>query len=162
MNISQAIITSINESALLEKASIDWNNYLTPEEVDKFLSKDDKVESAENIIYSKEFKPRYKDLHNDLQKKYKNSWTKRELVKDLADFYYNGHLITESVDRLWKSQIDKKDKYQLETYIDKLYKQLRDYEETDIKSSKYYDLLNKIEYIESKLGNKPKIGRELH
>ena len=46
MNIAQNIINNINE-----KASIDWNNYLTPEEVDKFLSKDDKVESAEEIIY---------------------------------------------------------------------------------------------------------------
>lgn len=77
---------------LVEKASIDWNNYLTKDEVKQFLSKDDKIESAENIIYSKEFKPRYNDLHNDLQKKYNNSWTKRELVHDLAEFYENGHL----------------------------------------------------------------------
>lgn len=79
---------------LVEKASIDWNNYLTKDEVKQFLSKDDKIESAESIIYSKEFKPRYNDLHNDLQKKYNNSWTKRELVQDLAKFYENGHLIT--------------------------------------------------------------------
>lgn len=82
---------------LVEKANIDWNNYLTKEEVKQFLAKDDKIESAENIIYSNEFKPRYQDLHNDLQKKYNNSWTKKELVKDLADFYYSGHLI-ESID----------------------------------------------------------------
>ena len=68
---------------LEEKATIDWNNYLTTDEVKKFLSKDDKMESAENIIYSKEFEPRYKDLHNPLQAKFKNSWTKKELVKDL-------------------------------------------------------------------------------
>lgn len=81
---------------LEEKATIDWNNYLTPEEVKKFLSKDDKNESAEAIIYSKEFEPRYKDLHNPLQAKYKNSWTKKELVDDLANFYYQGNLITET------------------------------------------------------------------
>ena len=46
------------ENKLEEKASIDWNNYLTKEEVKAFLSKDDKEESAENIIYSKEFRKR--------------------------------------------------------------------------------------------------------
>lgn len=85
------------ENKLEEKASIDWNNYLTKEEVKAFLSKDDKEESAENIIYSKEFRKRYQDLHNDLQKKYNNSWTKQELVKDLENFYTNGHLITEGI-----------------------------------------------------------------
>lgn len=85
------------ENKLEEKASIDWNNYLTKEEVKAFLSKDDKEESAENIIYSKEFRKRYQDLHNNLQKKYNNSWTKQELVKDLENFYTNGHLITEGM-----------------------------------------------------------------
>ena len=80
----------------LEKASIDWNNYLTQDEVKQFISKDDKTESAENIIYSKEFRPRFKDLHNSLQAKYNNSWTKRELVDDLVSFYNFGNLITES------------------------------------------------------------------
>lgn len=88
----ESFITHLNE-----KASIDWNNYLTPEEVKQFLSKDDKVESAENIIYSNDFKPRYKDLHNDLQKKYNNSYTKNELVKSLVDFYEGGHLLTEGI-----------------------------------------------------------------
>ena len=88
----ESYITHLNE-----KASIDWNNYLTPEEVKQFLSKDDKVESAENIIYSNDFKPRYKDLHNDLQKKYNNSYTKNELVKSLVDFYEGGHLLTEGI-----------------------------------------------------------------
>lgn len=82
---------------LIEKASIDWNNYLTKSEIKKFLSKDDKIESAENIIYSKEFKDRYERLHNDLQKKYNNSWTKKELVDDLFNFYTYGHLITEEI-----------------------------------------------------------------
>lgn len=77
---------------LVEKASIDWNNYLSKDEVKQFLSKDDKTESAENIIYSKEFRKRYQDLHNDLQKKYNNSWNKSELVQDLVNFYNNGHL----------------------------------------------------------------------
>ena len=92
---------------LNEKASIDWNNYLKPEEVKKFLSKDDKVESAENIIYSDEFKKRYQDLHNDLQKKYNNSWTKRELTQDLANFYANGHL-NEEFSYLDEAIVDKK------------------------------------------------------
>lgn len=89
---------SIRKLRLIEKASIDWNNYLSKDEVKQFLSKDDKVESAENIIYSKEFRKRYQDLHNDLQKKYNNSWTKQELVKDLEKFYNNGHLITDNLD----------------------------------------------------------------
>lgn len=94
--IQQYLDYKNNKSKKEEKASIDWNNYLTPEEVKKFLSKDDKNESAEEIIYSKAFEPRYKDLHNPLQAKYKNSWTKKELVNDLADFYYQGNLITET------------------------------------------------------------------
>ena len=84
------------ESLLKERAVIDWNNYLTSKEVKKFLSKDDKNESAKEIIYSEEFEPRYKNLHNPLQAKYKNSWTKKELVNDLANFYYQGNLITEN------------------------------------------------------------------
>lgn len=88
----ESYVTHLNE-----KAAIDWNNYLTSEEVKQFLSKDDKVESAENIIYSNDFKPRYKDLHNDLQKKYNNSYTKNELVKSLVDFYEGGHLLTEGI-----------------------------------------------------------------
>ena len=64
---------SYRKLRLVEKANIDWNNYLSKDEVKQFLSKDDKTESAENIIYSKEFRKRYQDLHNDLQKKYNNS-----------------------------------------------------------------------------------------
>lgn len=92
---------------LNEKAAIDWNNYLDKDEIAKFLQGDDKIESAEDIIYSKEFASRFSDLHNDLQKKYNNSWTKRELVKDLADFYYKGHLITEDL-KLEEAIVDKK------------------------------------------------------
>lgn len=88
----------IKECFLTEKASIDWNNYLTPEEVKKFLSKDDKFEAAREIIDSEEFKPKYNDLHNSLQAKYKNSWEKDELVNDLVDFYNFGHLITEDTE----------------------------------------------------------------
>ena len=84
------------EEKLEEKASIDWNNYLTQDEVHKFLSKDDKDKGAEEIINSKDFEKRYKDFHNDLQKKYNNSWTKKELINDLVEFYKNGHLITKS------------------------------------------------------------------
>ena len=78
---------------LQEKAGIDWNNYLTPEEVKKFLNKDDKIESAENIIYDTKgnfFNKYWKDFK-------KSGWTKQELVKDLENFYTNGHLITEGI-----------------------------------------------------------------
>jgi len=91
MNLGQHIITNI----LIEKANIDWNNYLTSEEVDKFLSKDDKVESAEEIIYN---------TKGNFYKKYFDSfkhegWTKRELTQDLANFYHNGHLNEESISK---------------------------------------------------------------
>ena len=85
-------LKSKSKSKKEEKASIDWNNWLTKEEIEHFIEKDDKIEAAEDIIYSKEFKPRYQDLHNDLQKKFKNSWTKLELIQDLNDFYHWGHL----------------------------------------------------------------------
>lgn len=157
---------------LTEKACIDWNNYLTPEEVKDFLSKDDKVESAENIIRSDDFKPRYQDLHNDLQAKYNNSWTKDELIHDLVDFYNHGNLITESnyIDKdkkafeLWKSQIENKSDEDKTKYLGKLYKDLANYNKTNsnIRSNDFYKLLDKIEFVESKLGIKRKIGRVLH
>lgn len=152
---------------LTEKACIDWNNYLTPEEVKDFLSKDDKVESAENIIRSNAFKPRYRDLHNDLQAKYNNSWTKDELIHDLVDFYNHGNLITESnyIDKdkkafeLWKSQIESKSDEDKTKYLGKLYKDLVNYNKTNsnIRSNDFYKLLDKIEFVESKLGIKRKI-----
>lgn len=100
---------------LIEKANIDWNNYLTPEEVKQFLSKDDKTESAENIIYSKEFRKRYQDLHNDLQKKYNNSWNKSELVQDLVNFYNSGHLNTDNLKEEFINNIND------ESFPDELY-----------------------------------------
>ena len=81
---------------LQEKASIDWNNYLTKQEIEKFLSKDDKVESAEEIIYNTKG-----DFFNKYFKDFKEQgWTKRELTQDLAQFFYNGHLITENKEDL--------------------------------------------------------------
>lgn len=100
---------------LVEKASIDWNNYLSKDEVKQFLSKDDKTESAENIIYSKEFRKRYQDLHNDLQKKYNNSWNKYELVQDLVNFYNNGHLNTDNLKEEFINNIND------ESFPDELY-----------------------------------------
>lgn len=100
---------------LVEKASIDWNNYLSKDEVKQFLSKDDKTESAENIIYSKEFRKRYQDLHNDLQKKYSNSWNKSELVQDLVNFYNNGHLNTDNLKEEFINNIND------ESFPDELY-----------------------------------------
>ena len=149
---------------LEEKAVIDWNNYLTPKEVEQFLAKDDKVESAENIIYSKEFKKRYKDFHNELQAKYNNSWTKRELVDDLVDFYNHGNLLTEALDDKWKLQMDNKTHDELLQYLQGLYQKLSRFNDNDtkIKSQGFYELLDKINYVENKTGRKPKLGRELH
>ncbi len=93
----------------------------------------------------------------------KNGWTKRELTQDLANFYYNDHLITESIDKLWQNQMSNKSKDELEVYLDKLYKQLSNYNDknNEIKSRKFYNLLDKINYLEDILGTKPKIGRVL-
>lgn len=70
---------------LIEKASIDWNNYLTPEEVKRFKSKDDKIEAAGEIIYDKEFKDRLEDFK-------KSGWTDEQLIDDLFSFDLNKHL----------------------------------------------------------------------
>lgn len=159
MKISQKIIRN-----LTEKASIDWNNYITPDELKTFLSKDDKVEAAEDLIYSDIFKDRYKRFHNKLQKKYNNSWTKPELVRDLVNFYYNDNFLTEDdkMDKdfnLWKSQINKKDTKELTDYLfNRLYKAL----DKDLSYEQYILLLKKINYIENNLGISSKRGRKLH
>ena len=70
---------------LIEKASIDWNNYLTPEEVHKFKEKDDEVEVAGEIIYDKAFKDRLKAFK-------KSGWTDEQLIDDLLAFYWNRNL----------------------------------------------------------------------
>lgn len=88
--IVQSYLDYKNSNKLEEKASIDWNNYLTPEEVRQFISKDDKVESAEDILYNVDG-PWYQKYWCD----FKDDWSKRELVKDLANFYDNGHLIVD-------------------------------------------------------------------
>lgn len=78
---------------LIEKASIDWNNYLTPEEVKAFLSKDDKIESAEDVIFDRNgnfFNKYWKDFK-------KQGWNKLDLVNDLERFYTNGHLVTNNL-----------------------------------------------------------------
>lgn len=150
---------SLNESTLLEKASIDWNNYLTSEETTKFLSKDDKIESAEDIIYNKNG-----NFYNKYFNDFKNQgWTKDELTQDLANFYYNGNLNEDAKD-LWKSQINQKSEKELQEYLSRLYKQLKQYNQKDsgLKSRKFDELLNKINYIEDKIGVKTKIGRILH
>ena len=103
-----------------------------------------------------------------MQAKYNNSWTKPELVQDLADFVYKGNLIEskKSDDTLWKSQIDRKDNLELQDYLNRLYKKLSTYNTTqksnEVRSSGFYDLMNKITYVEDKLGIRPKIGRILH
>lgn len=159
MKISQSILEKLNE-----KASIDWNNYLSKEEVNKFLSNEDKEKSAKEIIYSDDFEKRYNDLHNDLQAKYNNSWEKDELVQDLVNFYNYNHLNEDNSLDLWKSQMNQKNEEELKTYLDKLYKQLYLYNETnkEIKSNKFELILQKINYIENKLGIKSNKGRILH
>lgn len=63
------------------KTDIDWKDLLTKEEIKDFLSKDDKVESAENIIYADRFKDRRAKL------KKSKGLTRRELVQDLTTWY---------------------------------------------------------------------------
>lgn len=165
MSVYESFLQILNE-----KATIDWNNYLTKDEVKQFLSKDDKMESAENIIYSEDFKKRYQDLHNSLETKYNNSRTKNELVNDLVNFYENGHLITEtnkvhktSFD-LWKSQMDNKSIEELNNVLNHLYDTILQYSKNDtkdIKSNKMFDLTKKIDFLEKKLGVSKKLGREL-
>jgi arsenate reductase-like glutaredoxin family protein len=161
MRVSKAILDNINESILSEKASIDWNNYLTLEEVKKFLSKDNKIESAKDIIYSNNFKDRFKDFK-------KSNWTKNELVKDLENYYNYGHFNesdnTKSQLELWKSQVDSKSNDELRSLLDKLYTNIQNYNKTnnEIKSKEIFDLIKKANYIENKLGVKITRGRILH
>lgn len=79
-----------NKYKLQEKASIDWNNYLTPEEVTKIQNSPNKSQMFKNIIYSNKFKDRYSEFKQ-------SDWTKQELVKDLNNFYNHNHLITEGI-----------------------------------------------------------------
>lgn len=107
---------------LQEKANIDWNNYLTKDEVKKFLSKDDKIESAENIIY---------DTKGNFFNKYwknfkKQGWKKLELVNDLERFYTNGHLITEGIHLIAYVKDKKSGEYS--TIEDRDYNSKKDFE----------------------------------
>lgn len=61
---------------------------------------------------------------------------------------------------LWKSQIDTKNTNELISYYKKLINQINDYD--SLKRDDYDSLLNKIQYIENKLGIQGKIGRELN
>ena len=107
---------------LEEKASIDWNNYLTKQEIKNFLNKDDKIESAENIIY---------DTKGNFFNKYWNNfkeqgWTKNDLVKDLEQFYVNGHLITEGIHLIAYVKDKKSGEYS--TIEDRDYNSKKDFE----------------------------------
>lgn len=107
---------------LQEKANIDWNNYLTKDEVKNFLNKDDKIESAENIIY---------DTKGNFFNKYwdnfkKQGWTKNDLVKDLEQFYTNGHLITEGIHLIAYVKDKKSGEYS--TIEDRDYNSKKDFE----------------------------------
>ena len=72
-------------------------------------------------------------------------------------------VINESVNKLWYNQISKKSEEELKIYLEKLYKRLSNYNDKnkEIKSSEFYDLLDKINYIENIVGKRPKLGREL-
>lgn len=61
---------------------------------------------------------------------------------------------------LWKSQIANQNLDQTISTYHKLIKQIDDYDSN--KRNDYDDLLNKLNYIEQKLGVKGKLGRELH
>lgn len=61
---------------------------------------------------------------------------------------------------LWKSQIDTKNTNELISYYKKLINQMNDYD--SLKRDDYDSLLNKLQYIENKLGIQGKIGRELN
>ena len=52
----------------------------------------------------------------------------------------------------------------MQEYLSRLYKQLKQYNQknSELKSRKFDELLNKINYIEDKIGVKTKIGRILH
>ena len=165
MKIGQQIL----EKILIEKASIDWNNYLTSDEINKLFSKDDKVESAEEIIYN----TKGNFYNNYFQDFKKEGWTKRELTQNLADFCYQGHFhgkqrLKEASKELenWQQQIDNMSEEQLKNYIQKLYKQYEkfdDSKDTNIPPDKYKELLRKIDYLEKKLGYaQRRIGRTLN
>ena len=61
---------------------------------------------------------------------------------------------------LWKSQIDTKNTNELISYYKKLINQINDYD--SLKRDDYDLLLNKVQYVENKLGIQGKIGRELN
>lgn len=73
------------------------------------------------------------------------------------------NILNESKDDLWKSQMSNKSDDELKAYLNKLYKRLLHYNETNsnIKSDDFYDLLNKIDYLEDITKVKPKLGRRL-
>lgn len=107
---------------LEEKACIDWNNYLTKQEIKNFLNKDDKIESAENIIYDTKgnFFNKYWDNFKE------QGWTKNDLVKDLEQFYTNGHLITEGIHLIAYVKDKKSGEYS--TIEDRDYNSKKDFE----------------------------------
>lgn len=89
--------------------------------------------------------------------------TRKEAISELDLVSKNEELNEDSFDN-WQYQIDLKFQDELEDYLKKLYNKLHNYNEHNIelKSKDFYELLKKIDYIENKLGIKPKIGRELH
>ena len=92
-------------------------------------------------------------------------WEKtiKEIIEVLERIYNDQRELNEDAFDNWKYQIDLKFQDELEDYLNKLYNKLNNYNKNnlELKSNEFYDLLNKINYIENKLGIKPKIGREL-
>ena len=103
----------------------------------------------DDIIYITASKTRIKDIYNAL--------------KDGKKLDRRGNIINESVDKLWYNQMSNKSEEELKKYLDKLYKRLANYNDKnkEIKSREFYDLLDKINYIEDIVGKKPKLGRVL-
>lgn len=156
MSLSKNIITNLNE-----KASIDWNNYLTSED---FLAIKCMLQTPSTIIQHYIEDGSFKELQSDIQKKYNNYYSDKELVKSLEDYLHYNEIILNEDDKsknaleLWKSQMNKKDTQQLTDYLfNKLYKEL----DKDLTYEQYNILLQKINYIENNLGISSKRGRKL-
>ena len=92
-------------------------------------------------------------------------WEKtiKEIIEVLERIYNDQRELNEDAFDNWKYQIDLKFQDELEDYLNKLYNKLNNYNKNnlELKSNEFYDLSNKINYIENKLGIKPKIGSEL-
>lgn len=66
---------------------------------------------------------------------------------------------------LWQQQINNMSNDQLNSYLDKLYKQYNNFDDDkdlNIPPKEYQELMSKIQYVENKLGRTTKFGRILN